>query len=189
MLKLNHLFVILLLFLTILFPAQVNSAQEKSDIWLLVDTRNLTLDVKLGNITLVQFKNIAIGRNGSGFKKRRGDDTTPLGTYKISWVNQKSRYKLFFGFDYPSTDNAYKALQSGLVNTRTYRSIVKAHKNNQVPPQNTPLGGMIGIHGLGSADKKIHKSMNWTHGCIALDNDQIEQLKQWVKIGTTVVVK
>ena len=185
----NHLFGILLLSLPLLFPAQVNSAQQRSDIWLLVDTRNLTLDVKLGDITLVQFKNIAIGRNGSGLKKRRGDDTTPLGSYKISWINNKSRYKLFFGFDYPSIDNAYKALLSGRVDKNTYRRIVQAHKNNQVPSQNTALGGMIGIHGLGSADKKIHDTMNWTHGCIALDNEQIERLKQWVKIGTKVVVK
>ncbi len=178
------LLLIILLALPVYCPAQ-----PKSDIWLLVDTKNLTLDVKLGNITLVQFKNISIGRNGSGFKKRRGDDTTPLGTYKIGWVNNKSRYKLFFGFDYPSKENAKKALHLGLLDKKNFAKIIRAHQNNQVPPQNTSLGGMIGIHGLGSADKKIHATMNWTHGCIALSNEQIEQLKQWVKIGTTVIVK
>ncbi len=166
-----------------------SAAASKSDIWLLVDTSKLTLDVKLGNVSLVQFKNIAIGRNGSGFKKRRGDDTTPLGTYKISWINKKSRYKLFFGFNYPSKENAQKAFKLGLLEPVSYKKIINAHKYHQVPPQNTSLGGMIGIHGLGSADKTIHETMNWTHGCIALNNTQIEQLKQWVKIGTIVVVR
>lgn len=183
-----HRLSVFFLIILLTFPA-FGTATKKSDIWLLVDTKNLILNVKLGAVTMVQFKNIAIGRNGSGFKKRRGDDTTPLGTYKISWINTKSRYKLFFGFDYPSKENAQKAMKLGLVDKKTYSKIVNAHKSNLVPPQNTPLGGMIGIHGLGVADKKIHESMNWTHGCIALTNEQIELLKQWVKIGTTIVVK
>ncbi len=177
-----------LLFL-LLALSQPFAAASKSGIWLLVDTRKLTLDVNLGSVSLVRFKNIAIGRNGSGFKKRRGDDITPLGTYKISWINKKSRYKLFFGFDYPSKENTRKAFKLGLVEKNSYKRIINAHKQHRVPPQNTSLGGMIGIHGLGSADKKIHQTMNWTHGCIALNNTQIEQLKQWVKIGTVVVVR
>ena len=35
-------------------------------------------------------ENISIGRNGAGFKQRRGDDVTPLGDYKIGWINEKS---------------------------------------------------------------------------------------------------
>jgi len=158
-------------------------------IWLLVDTQKLELDVKLGDTTLVRFENIAIGRNGSGFKKKRGDDTTPLGKYKISWFNRKSRYKYFYGFNYPSIENVYQAFTEGLVDKKTYQRVMKAHKNQQVPPQNTPLGGMIGIHGLGGADRKIHESMNWTHGCIALTNEQIIQLDTWIKKDTVVVVK
>ena len=77
----------------------------------------------------------------------------------------------------------------GLIDKKTYRGIIKAHENNQVPPQNTPLGGMLGIHGLGKADRKIHEQMNWTHGCIALTNEQIIQLDSWIKKDTIVQVK
>jgi L,D-peptidoglycan transpeptidase YkuD (ErfK/YbiS/YcfS/YnhG family) len=158
-------------------------------IWLLVNTKKQYLDVKFRDVTLVRFENIAIGRNGAGFKKKRGDDTTPLGTYKISWTNRKSRYKIFYGFNYPSSENAFQAMHQNLINGETYKKIMLAHKNNQVPPQNTPLGGMLGIHGLGIADRKIHESLNWTHGCIALTNEQIVKLDKWVKKGMKVVVK
>jgi len=155
----------------------------------LIDTQKLVLEVKLANITLVKFENISIGRNGSGFKHKRGDDITPLGHYKIAWINKKSRYNLFFGFNYPSKENAHQALKKGLVSKKNYRKIIRSHQNNQVPPQNTALGGLIGIHGLGRGDKNIHKTMNWTHGCIALDNTQIANLASLIKIGTLVIVE
>ncbi len=159
------------------------------NIWLLIDTQKLELQVKLGDVTLVKYSNISIGRNGSGFKRRRGDDTTPLGKYRISWINRKSRYNLFFGFNYPSIENAGDALKKKLIDQKTYKRIVRSHQSHQVPPQNTPLGGLIGIHGLGRADKKIHESMNWTHGCIALTNEQINNLDKLIKKGTLVIVK
>ena len=64
-----------------------------------------------------------------------------------------------------------------------------AHELHQTPPQNTPLGGQIGIHGLGHANEKIHQVFDWTHGCIALTNPQIDQLSQWVDTGTVVKIK
>lgn len=165
------------------------SGHAQDEVWLLIDTKKLELDVKLANVTLVKYSNIAIGRNGSGFKQKRGDDTTPLGKYKISWINRNSQYHLFFGFNYPSVENVQQAFKKGLVDKKNYSRVIRAHKNNQVPPQNTPLGGLIGIHGLGRGDKKIHESMNWTHGCIALTNEQINNLDKLVKKDTIVVVK
>jgi len=80
-------------------------------------------------------------------------------------------------------------LLSGLLSKKAHTSIVNAHKKDKVPPQNTAIGGRIGIHGLGKGDESIHKMMNWTHGCIALSNDQIDKLKQWINKGTLVKVK
>ncbi len=159
------------------------------DVWLLVDTKKLTLEVKQNNKTLLLLKNIAIGQNGAGLKKRIGDDVTPLGEYKISWVNHKSRYKTFYGFNYPSVNNAHEALLRGLISKRSHSAIIKAHNNNKVPPQNTKIGGQLGIHGLGEADVAIHKLMNWTQGCIAINNEQLKQLAPWIGKGTRVKVK
>ena len=176
-----------LLFILLLLCSISVHAQE--GIWVLIDTQKLELEVKLEDITLVKYPNISIGRNGSGFKRKLGDDTTPLGTYKVGWINRKSRYNLLFGFNYPSVENVNEALKKGLVNKKTYSRVINAHKHNQVPPQNTSLGGRIGIHGLGRGDKTIHETMNWTHGCIALTNEQIKNLDKLIKKDTIVVVK
>ena len=165
------------------------TASSDDDIWLLVDTQSLTLEVKKGDKTLEKMDNIAIGRNGAGFKTRRGDDITPLGLYRIGWINQESAYYRFFGLSYPSTGNAATALEQGIIDPATFDSIVSAHNHRRVPPQNTRLGGQIGIHGLGRGDEKIHRTMNWTHGCIALTNRQIDRLSRWIKKEIIVKIK
>ncbi len=180
---------LLLSFFLLLYTLVPVPAHATDAIWVLVDTEKLQLKVKRGNKTLATMKNIAIGQNGAGTKTHKGDDMTPLGSYKIGWINNKSRFNKFYGFNYPSIKNAETALLSGLLTEKEYHSNLKAHKNKKVPSQNTTIGGYIGIHGLGAANKDIHKLLNWTHGCIALTNEQIELLSQWVGKGTVVKVK
>ena len=170
----------------ILFSA--SQVYAEPGVWLLVDTQAQTLEVKNGPYTLALFKDIAIGRRGAGFKQHRGDEVTPLGFYRIAWINEKSHYRRFYGFDYPSVDDARKALRHGLISSYEFQRIIDAHKHNEVPPQNTALGGMLSIHGLGRADERIHKMTNWTKGCVALTNDQIDLLALWIEKGTKVVI-
>lgn len=164
-------------------------AFSDAEVWLQVDTQTAKIKIKRGEKTIAILKHIAIGRKGAGFKRTEGDDITPLGRYKIGWINEQSRYRTFLGFNYPTAGQARKALKLGLIDLKTYKKIVKAHENNTVPPQNTRLGGQIGIHGLGEADPGIHDMFNWTHGCIALTNRQIDYLSRWVHEGTVVEVK
>ncbi|NOR71242.1 MAG: L,D-transpeptidase family protein [Methylomarinum sp.] len=175
----------LLLLSYVLFYVPVRA----DEVWLIIDTKKSTLEVKRGLDTLMTMNNIAIGRNGAGFKQHMGDDVTPIGTYRIGWVNKKSPFHRFYGFDYPSVENANEALLSGLLSKEKHTAIINAHKKQQVPPQDTKIGGNIGIHGLGSADKSIHQAINWTHGCIALTNEQVETLDRWIKKGTQVKIK
>lgn len=165
------------------------SVSAESGTWLLIDTEKLKLEVKKGDKTLATMGNIAIGRNGAGYKQYVGDDITPLGSYKIGWVNNKSAYHRFYGLTYPSVEYADEALLGGLLSKNTHRQIINAHKNNKIPLQSTAIGGRIGIHGLGAADEKVHNIMNWTHGCIALTNKQIDQLQRWIRIGMPVKIK
>jgi murein L,D-transpeptidase YafK len=169
------------------FYALVCTANE--GIWLLVDTNALKIEVKKGEQTVDIIEGIAIGRSGAGRKQHRGDDITPYGEYKIGWVGQKSSFHKFFGLTYPSVKDAENGLRKGIIDKHAYADIINAHLYNHVPPQNTALGGRIGIHGLGGASEKIHRSMNWTHGCIALTNSQIDHLSQWVNAGTLVRIK
>jgi len=164
-------------------------AYPSNDVWLLVDTRARKIEVKKGERTIETLNSIAIGRAGAGFKTQRGDNITPYGDYRIGWVGEKSMFRKFFGLTYPSVNDANKALRQGVIDKTTHTRIVSAHQNHQIPPQNTPLGGQIGIHGLGRADERVHKTFDWTHGCIALTNSQIDHLSQLVDTGTLVKIK
>lgn len=160
-----------------------------NDVWLLIDTHAKKIEVKKGQQTLDVINEIAIGRGGAGLKHRRGDNITPFGEYRIGWVGEKSKFRKFFGLTYPSSEDAGNALKEGLIDQTTYEKILTAHESHQIPPQNTPLGGQIGIHGLGRGNIDVHKAFDWTHGCIALTNPQIDQLSQWVDTGTIVRIK
>lgn len=165
------------------------AATADDDIWLLVDTKARKIEVKKGEHTLETINKIAIGRAGAGSKLHRGDNITPYGDYRIGWVGEKSNFRRFFGLTYPSVDDARKALAKGVIGQYDFDRIVSAHEYNQIPPQNTPLGGQIGIHGLGRADVRVHETFDWTHGCIALTNSQIDHLSQLVDTGTVVKIK
>ncbi len=159
------------------------------EIWLLVDTKSLRLYVKRGEKDLAVFDNISIGRRGVTQQKRQGDNKTPVGEFHIGWIKENSRYHRFFGLNYPTIPFVKYGQSAGLIDDQTFRSLLKANFEEVVPPQNTPLGGYIGIHGLGQADERIHGLFNWTRGCIALTNEQIDQLSRWVEEGTRVVIR
>jgi murein L,D-transpeptidase YafK len=166
-----------------------SAAVAGDNFWLLVDTTTLKIEVKKGDRTVDTISDIAIGRGGAGYKTHRGDDVTPYGDYRIGWVGERSNFRRFFGLTYPNIQDARTALIKGIINKATYERIVEANESRQIPPQNTPLGGQIGIHGLGAANEKIHRSMNWTHGCIAMTNNQIDHLRRYVEPGMIVKIK
>lgn len=157
--------------------------------WVLVDIETDTLSVMQGEKTIERFDNIAIGRGGAAADRVRGDRRTPLGVFRIGWVNGQSRFRLFFGFDYPTPEHAERGLAAGIISDRELGRIRAAHAAGRIPPQNTRLGGQIGIHGLGRGDPGIHRDFNWTEGCIALTNNQIDRLAKWLDLGTPVVVR
>ena len=158
-------------------------------IWLLVDTQQKIIQVKQGDVTLAGFENISIGRQGVGHKQKSGDDITPLGEYKIAYINDDSHFRKFFGLNYPSPSDAGLALSDKRISYAEYQQIMQAHDNNVLPPQKTGLGGQIGIHGVGSGNKTIQGLYDWTHGCVALSNQQLDKLEKWVYKGMQVQIK
>lgn len=169
----------------------VAEGNDSKDVWLLVETKPHVLKVMAGQggRPVEVFDHIAIGRRGAGYDKRRGDDKTPLGSYRIGWVNNKSRFGSFFGFNFPNHDNAKRAYDKGMIDSFTYRRLLSFQPEVEVPPQDTPLGGQIGIHGIGQGSLEVHRNFDWTHGCIALTNEQLDRLRQWIKKGTLVVIR
>lgn len=179
----------LLLILLTLFGCLVLPCQAMSEnIWIQVDTQKLELRVLRDNEVIETYSDIAIGRFGVTRDKRRQDGKTQLGEFRVNRINAESPFRLFFGFDYPQLDQAERALQAGDLPLDDFNRIRTAHRRHSAPPQNTRLGGFLGIHGIGAGDPKVHATYNWTNGCIALTNDQIEALSRWIKLGTRVVI-
>ncbi len=169
--------------------APVSASAAGNDTWLLVDTRQMTLLVMQGREVRRRYANISIGRGGATADRRIHDDKTPLGEFHIARIAQDSDFHRFFGFDYPSLAQAGRALQAGDIDGRQYQRIRKALAAAKMPPQQTALGGFLGIHGIGAGDPRIHEDFNWTSGCIALTNEQIDDLASWVRLGMRVVVR
>ncbi|KAB7619497.1 L,D-transpeptidase family protein [Alkalilimnicola sp. S0819] len=176
----------LLLCLLLLVAAPLAQAE---DAWVLVDTQGQRVHVYKGKERIARFPNIAIGRNGAALTRLRGDNTTPLGTFRISRINRESRFHIFLELDYPTLPHAKRALKAGLIDRDAYQTVLDSRLRYGRAPQNTLLGGQIGLHGIGAGDPLIHRRFNWTEGCVALTNDEIEKLASLVKVGTRVIIR
>jgi murein L,D-transpeptidase YafK len=157
--------------------------------WVLVDTRARTLSVYQGGGTIAVFKGVALGRGGVSPSRRAGDGKTPTGVFFVAWINPDSPYHLFFGLDYPAPVHVEEAHRTHVIDDKTYSDFLTARDRGALPPQYTVLGGNIGIHGLGNQDPEIHRLFNWTMGCVALTDQQIDELARWVTIGTMVIIR
>lgn len=166
----------------------ISYSARASEIWIDVDTSKHTLSVMQGDVARAVFENVAIGRYGTTWYKKTRDDKTPLGRFRIGWINENSRYYRFFGLDYPNRETADRAWNENRITQETWLSIIHAINNEKTPPQDTPLGGYIGIHGIGNGDQEVHDQFNWTNGCVALTNEQIDQLGEWIKPGVMVEI-
>jgi murein L,D-transpeptidase YafK len=129
---------------------------------------------------------IALSRE-PGAKRTSGDDRMPEGSYRVSGPPRKSRFYLFIPIDYPSPADADVALAEGRIPKDVHDSIVSAHHQGRIPPQDTALGGMLGIHGEGVRWRGDLK-LNWTSGCVAVTDHAIAQLAPLLRRGTPVEI-
>lgn len=112
---------------------------------------------------------IALGGNPDGPKEQEGDNKTPEGCYVIDAKNGKSSYHLALHISYPNEHDRMRAKQRG------------------VPP-----GGNIMIHGLKNGFSWVgdsHTDTDWTKGCIAVTDEEIEELYRLVPVGTAVEIR
>ena len=131
---------------------------------------------------VVRTYRVGLGFNPVDDKQREGDGCTPEGDFYIFTKNEKSAYYLSLGLSYPNTEDAERGLRGRLVSKSQYDEIVKAIQRRKMPPQYTPLGGLIYIHGNGAQS-------DWTWGCVALENRDIRELFDSVSVGTPVTIK
>lgn len=111
---------------------------------------------------------ISLGGNPVGHKKQEGDSKTPEGDYLIDWRNPKSKYTLSLHISYPNKADKAQAAKRG------------------VSP-----GGDIMIHGLPNGWEAAGPALagvDWTDGCIAVDNWAIKEIWKAVPNGTPITI-
>lgn len=126
-----------------------------------------------------------------GDKQQMGDKRTPEGEFYICTMNHSKRFYKFMGLSYPGLKHAEHGLQSGMISPAEYMMIKKATEERSAPPWETRLGGAVGIHGRtldAGNTQQSYISTNWTDGCIALDNADVDEIYQVVSLGTPVTI-
>jgi murein L,D-transpeptidase YafK len=131
---------------------------------------------------VVRTYQIGLGLSPVADKVRQGDRATPEGEFYIFTKNNKSAFYLSLGISYPNVEDAERGLRDGLISRAQRDAIVRAIKRKATPPQNTPLGGDIYIHGNGAKS-------DWTWGCVALENVDMRELFDSIPVGTPVTIK
>ena len=86
---------------------------------------------------------------------------------------------------FSAVEQARQGHERGVISRRERDAIIAARRAGRQPPQNTALGGHIGLHGVNG---NRTTNWNWTEGCVALMNDQIDILTPWLRPGTHVIV-
>lgn len=118
---------------------------------------------------------VVFGNSSLDDKKMEGDRNTPEGSFRIVNKRVHDKWDRYMGLDYPTQESIAR------FNERKRRG--------EIPSSARPGAG-IGIHGVWPhEDFVIDRYKNWTDGCISLKNGDIEDLYNYVPIGTPVTIR
>jgi len=112
---------------------------------------------------------VALGTEPFGPKQRQGDHKTPEGIYSVDAKVAQSEFHQALHLSYPSAADRERARKMG------------------VSP-----GGDVEIHGLGAKWGWVgaaHQKYDWTDGCVAVTNEEIDEIWPLVAVGTTVEIR
>jgi len=155
-----------LLVLSLFATARATDRPLADRILIVKSTRSMTLFH--GDKVLKTYK-VALGSVPAGPKRIQGDHKTPEGNYIIASRNEHSQFHLALRISYPGAADRARARQLG-----------------------ASPGGDIMIHGLPPAFAylgALHRKTDWTDGCIAVTNAEIEEIWSLVPVGTRVEIR
>jgi murein L,D-transpeptidase YafK len=150
-----------------------------------------TLTIYKGDIPVKTYRAVFGKGFQDGDKWMQGDKRTPEGEFYICTMNHSKRFYKFLGLSYPSLKHAERGLRSKMISISDYVGIKQAIDGRQPPPWGTVLGGAVGIHGRmqrGTPAPNTLTDMNWTDGCIALDNADVDEIFSIASLGTPVTI-
>ncbi len=164
---------------------------EFDDPNIIVDRSSYTLNLYEDTVLIKSYR-ANFGRNVNVPKTKANDLATPVGDYKICEIDTVSKYYKFFRLNYPNIEDITEALRKGVIGQSEYDQIKFDFYYRDCPDADSPLGGNIGIQGIGKFDfifRYLPFNYNWTDGSIAVSNENIDELYSVVKKGTKVVIK
>ena len=123
--------------------------------------------------TLVTTFSVAVGRGGAGPKKMEGDNVTPVGRYHVI-KHMPSHLRIFLSLDYPNADD---------------RARFEEAKRKGDVPKNATIGSWIGIHGEPPEAKPFKKAEYQSHGCVVLEDKEIDVVARMVPDGAQVDIE
>jgi hypothetical protein len=148
--------------------ASIQESADSQKVVLIVNKMEHYLEVFRDGIQVAQF-DIEMGSNWIGDKEYRGDKATPEGHYLV--VKKREKRKTIY----------YKALELNYPNVYDEERFNRNLESGRLP-WNAEIGGSIEIHGEGGTGS------NWTDGCIALKNSDMDSLFTLVEEGTPVTI-
>lgn len=117
---------------------------------------------------------IVLGGSPVGNKLRQGDNKTPEGIFKLRDLYPHPDWAKFLWIDYPNADS--------------WQTHLQAKREGKIAWSDR-IGGEVGIHGVPrDRDALIDNRGNWTWGCISLKNKDVNELYQFVQVGTLVEI-
>jgi murein L,D-transpeptidase YafK len=162
-----HLALLLLLFCLPCWSNDKTSGPPKVD-RIVVEKSARTMTLMRDGKVLKTYK-VALSREPVGAKERTGDHKVPEGKYVVDLKNPHSRFHLALHISYPNAADRERARKIG------------------VKP-----GGNIEIHGLDSKYAwvgSLQRQVDWTDGCVAVSNSEIEEIWPLVRVGTAVEIR
>jgi len=146
----------------------------KDSIWILVDKSDYKLQVFYKKKLIRKYLAV-FGPDRMQDKCMRGDRCTPEGWFTIVEKHESHLYNKFIGIDYP--------------NDSTHMKRVELIKKGKIKESDQP-GDHVGIHGIWKkGNNLIEKKVGWTDGCIALRNEDIDELYQFISKGIRIYIR
>ena len=146
---------------------------NKEELRIYIDKSEYLLQVRNGKKILKEYP-VVLGGNPIDDKLRQGDSCTPEGVFKVRDYYPHKSWSKFIWIDYP--------------NENSWRKHNKAKEENRIP-ENCKIGGEIGIHGVPKGKSYIvDNGINWTHGCISLRNEDVNDLYTIVFKGMEIEI-
>jgi len=152
-----------------------------NNVTIYVSKRTKTLTLKQNGVLIAEYPVSMGAASAEGNKKVEGDMRTPSGEFYVCTRNDKSIAYLALGLSYPGIKDAERGYADGIITEAQRDEIIKANLAGQQPPWDTPLGGAIEIHGCRVPD-------GTTHGCVAVDNSDMDVLWSYCNLGVPVTI-